>query len=95
MTGILLARFLFICSSVLVMTTARRHAVACQWQGWWRGAGMEFDWRARWCAAQVTAAGFNATVARAGESKRPVVESPWSQSASECQRFGHPLRLNN
>jgi hypothetical protein len=25
--------------------------------------------------------------ARGGESKRPVVESPWSQFTSECQRF--------
>jgi hypothetical protein len=24
--------------------------------------------------------------------KRPVVESPWSQLTSECQRFGHPPR---
>ena len=29
----------------------------------------------------------NATVAAAGESKRLVVESPWSQLTSECQRF--------
>ena len=31
-----------------------------------------------------------------GESKRlVVVESPWSQFTSECQRFGHPPRLDN
>jgi hypothetical protein len=30
-----------------------------------------------------------------GESKRLVVQSPWSQLTSECQRFGHPPRLNN
>jgi hypothetical protein len=30
----------------------------------------------------------------AGESKRRVVESPWSQFTSECQRFGHPPRLD-
>jgi|EP01049_Picozoa_sp_SAG25_P007249 hypothetical protein len=30
----------------------------------------------------------------AGESKRLVVESPWSQLTSECQRFGHPPRLD-
>jgi hypothetical protein len=29
-----------------------------------------------------------------GESKRLVVESPWSQFTSECQRFGHPPRLD-
>jgi hypothetical protein len=29
-----------------------------------------------------------------GESKRLVVESPWLQVTSECQRFGHPPRLN-
>jgi hypothetical protein len=27
--------------------------------------------------------------------KRLVVESPWSQLTSECQRFGHPPRLDN
>jgi hypothetical protein len=27
-----------------------------------------------------------------GESKRLVVESPWSQFTRECQRFGHPPR---
>jgi hypothetical protein len=26
--------------------------------------------------------------------KRPVVESSWSQFTSECQRFGHPPRLD-
>jgi hypothetical protein len=26
----------------------------------------------------------------AGESARPFIEAPWSQLASECQRFGHP-----
>jgi hypothetical protein len=30
----------------------------------------------------------------AGESKRPVVESPWSPPTSECQRFCHPPRLD-
>ena len=30
-----------------------------------------------------------------GESKRLVVESPWSQLTSECRRFGHPPRLND
>jgi hypothetical protein len=30
---------------------------------------------------------------RAGESKRLVVEWPWSQLTSECQRFCHPPRL--
>jgi hypothetical protein len=29
-----------------------------------------------------------------GESKWLVVESSWSQLTSECQRFGHPPRLN-
>ena len=29
-----------------------------------------------------------------GESKRPVVESPCRQFASECQRFWHPPRLD-
>jgi hypothetical protein len=29
-----------------------------------------------------------------GESTRLVVESPWSQFTSECQRFGHPPRLD-
>eukprot|EP01047_Picozoa_sp_COSAG01_P048539 COSAG01_NODE_4738_length_4782_cov_14.714072_5_plen_343_part_00 len=29
-----------------------------------------------------------------GESERLVVESPWSQLTSECQRFGHPPRLD-
>jgi hypothetical protein len=29
-----------------------------------------------------------------GESKRRVVESPWSQLTSECQRFEHPPRLD-
>eukprot|EP01047_Picozoa_sp_COSAG01_P036068 COSAG01_NODE_2799_length_7053_cov_21.482456_11_plen_155_part_00 len=29
-----------------------------------------------------------------GESKRLVVESPWSQFTSECQRFGLPPRLD-
>jgi hypothetical protein len=28
------------------------------------------------------------------ESQGRVIESRWSQSASECQRFGHPPRLN-
>eukprot|EP01047_Picozoa_sp_COSAG01_P107452 COSAG01_NODE_36471_length_517_cov_1.114833_2_plen_79_part_01 len=28
-----------------------------------------------------------------GESKRPVVESPWSPFTSECQRFWHPPQL--
>jgi hypothetical protein len=28
-----------------------------------------------------------------GESRRLVVESPWSQLTSACQRFGHPPRL--
>jgi hypothetical protein len=27
--------------------------------------------------------------------KRPVVESQWSQFTSECQRFGHPPRLDH
>jgi hypothetical protein len=31
----------------------------------------------------------------AGESARLVVESPWLQFTSECQRFGHPPRRNN
>eukprot|EP01047_Picozoa_sp_COSAG01_P051775 COSAG01_NODE_5377_length_4298_cov_2.455347_6_plen_127_part_00 len=30
-----------------------------------------------------------------GESRRPAVESPWSQVTGECQRFGHPPRLDN
>jgi hypothetical protein len=30
-----------------------------------------------------------------GESKRPVVESPWSQFSSECQCYGQPPRLDN
>jgi hypothetical protein len=29
-----------------------------------------------------------------GESKWLVVESPWSQLTSECQRFSHPPRLD-
>jgi hypothetical protein len=29
-----------------------------------------------------------------GESRRLVVESPWSQFTSECQRFRHPPRLD-
>jgi hypothetical protein len=29
-----------------------------------------------------------------GEPKRLVVESPWSQLTSECQRFWHPPRLD-
>jgi hypothetical protein len=29
------------------------------------------------------------------QSKRLVVETPWSQVTSECQQFGHPPRLNN
>jgi hypothetical protein len=29
-----------------------------------------------------------------GESTRPGVESPWSHFTSECQRFGHPPRLD-
>jgi hypothetical protein len=33
-------------------------------------------------------------VARAGESKRLVVESPWSQLPSECRRCRHPPRLD-
>ena len=28
------------------------------------------------------------------QSKRRVVESPWSQVTSECPRFGHPPRLD-
>jgi hypothetical protein len=31
----------------------------------------------------------------AGESKRPVIESPWSQFTSGCPRFWHPPRPNN
>eukprot|EP01049_Picozoa_sp_SAG25_P008976 SAG25_NODE_852_length_5073_cov_31.793727_1_plen_122_part_00 len=32
----------------------------------------------------------------AGESARPVIEAPWLQLASECQRFGHPpLPINS
>eukprot|EP01047_Picozoa_sp_COSAG01_P005330 COSAG01_NODE_181_length_22873_cov_12.951392_8_plen_71_part_00 len=34
-------------------------------------------------------------LAGACESNRLGVESPWSQSTSECQQFGHPPRLNN
>jgi hypothetical protein len=30
-----------------------------------------------------------------GESKRPVVESPWSHFTSECQCYGQPPRLDN
>jgi hypothetical protein len=29
-----------------------------------------------------------------GESKRPVVELPWSRFTCECQRFGHPPFLD-
>jgi hypothetical protein len=32
---------------------------------------------------------------KTGESQRLVVESPWSQLTSECQRFGPPPRLNH
>jgi hypothetical protein len=39
------------------------------------------------CALHVPAGG-------GGELKRLVVESPWSQLTSECQRFGHPPRLD-
>jgi hypothetical protein len=28
------------------------------------------------------------------ESRRRVIESPWVLLTSECQRFGHPPRLN-
>jgi hypothetical protein len=38
---------------------------------------------------------FSAPAGALGESKRLVVQSPWSQLTSECQRFGHPPRLNN
>jgi hypothetical protein len=31
---------------------------------------------------------------RAGELKRLVVESPWPRFISACQRYRHPLRLN-
>jgi hypothetical protein len=30
-----------------------------------------------------------------GESKRPVIESPWSRFTSKCQRFGQPPRRTN
>jgi hypothetical protein len=30
-----------------------------------------------------------------GESKRILVEPPWSQLTIECQRFWHPPRLNH
>jgi hypothetical protein len=33
--------------------------------------------------------------ARSGEPQRLKIETRWSQFTSECQRFGHPLRLNN
>jgi hypothetical protein len=58
-------------------------------------AGVRTRRRANDDATQVTAGGFNATVARAGESKRLVVEPPWSQLTSQCQRFEHPPRLDN
>jgi hypothetical protein len=31
----------------------------------------------------------------AGEPQRLVIESRWSHFSSECQRLGHPLRLNH
>jgi hypothetical protein len=34
-------------------------------------------------------------VARAGESNRLVVESPWPSFTSACQRLWHPPRLNH
>jgi hypothetical protein len=42
----------------------------------------------------VRAGGSAGTLHTAGESKRLVVESPWSQLTSECQRFRYPPRLD-
>jgi hypothetical protein len=38
-------------------------------------------------AAEVAAAAIRRLSSLSGESKRLVVESPWSQFTSECQRF--------
>eukprot|EP01047_Picozoa_sp_COSAG01_P021014 COSAG01_NODE_1206_length_11242_cov_29.405905_7_plen_160_part_00 len=42
----------------------------------------------------VRAGGLGEAAACLGEPKRLVVESPWSHLTSECQRFGHPPRLD-
>jgi hypothetical protein len=56
--------------------------------------GLESDWvRLLWLNSQRW--GFvSRPSAIVGESKRLLIESPWSQFTSECQRFGHPPRLD-
>jgi hypothetical protein len=45
-------------------------------------------------AAAPTSAGADNPLSAFGESKRLADESPWSQFTSQCQRLGHPPRLD-
>jgi hypothetical protein len=81
-----------------VLPTCRwgRHsscACPCTWRRWM------WTRKQRWVPAAVPSLVVPACVAHVDWDfptlLRPVVESPWSHFTSECQRFGHPPRLNN